>query len=141
MSEKRVRSVVYLTHFIIALLIGIGVGYDLLVSANEVPNWIDTISGVAKRLGWAYPVLPFAYFGLGAHFWFNHDSNLMDWPDNYIALAAVHIFWLTLSGALSPLWRTTNTGVFVWMVTSAVVGMVTWTLLWPQRPQSMDSYG
>ena len=140
MDESKFYRIVRLTHWVIALLIVVGVSYDLVVSWNGVPNYIDSISGVAKRAGWYAPVLPFAYVGLAAHFWLNYDGYVFGWPQDLIVLGASHVLWTIMAWATKPLWSATDTGVMIAMLASMATGFAAYAIFFPQRPPSIDEH-
>lgn len=112
--------------------------YDLAVSWNDVPNYVDSISGVLKRWGWAAPVVPFMGAGLIAHVFLSHDYRPFEWPKGPILLAFLHLFWLGLGFWTKPLWAGSDAGTFAAMLVSIVAGFVAYALLFPQRSPSRD---
>lgn len=138
MTQNRFDYQIRITYWVIALLIVVGISYDLVITWNDVPNDIDSISAVAKRLGWRYPVLPFAFTGLAAHFWVNYDGYVWGWPADFYAMGVIHALWWIGAELTRPYWAHTDTGVLVMMIASMLAGLVTWAVFFPQRPPSID---
>jgi len=132
------KGIIRITRWVVALLILLGISYDLVVAWNDVPNSVDTISAVARRVGWRFPVLPYAFVGLAGHFWLTWDGEIFGWPTDFIILLASHGVWWGISEAARPVWSGTDLGVLLWMILSMSVGLAVWTIFFPQRPPSKD---
>lgn len=139
-QKRSFQRIVNGARFLIFLIIALGLLWNLGVSGNEAPGYIDNLSGVAKRMGWIFPVLPFAYFGLGVHFWWNYDGYVWGWPTDLLVLLACHPLWWVVTYATRSYWQGTDTGTLVAMVASSVLGMVLYGVLFPQRPPSLDEW-
>lgn len=139
-QRRQFQRLVNGARLLIFLFIGAGLLWDLAVSFNEIPNYVDSFSGVAKRLGWVFPVLPFAYFGLGVHFWWNYDGYVWGWPTDLLVLLGLHPVWWLATYLARPWWYGTDGGTLVVMALSSVLGMVAYGVLFPQRPPSIDEW-
>lgn len=133
------NKVLSLTRWVIlGVVIGL-IGYDISITFNSTPNWIDSISGVMKRAGWRWPFIPFALSGLIAHFFLNWSGQVFRHKTiDYIILVLLHPLWWWVSEALRPHWGSSDAGVMLWMLSSILLGLASWMFLWPQRPDSKD---
>lgn len=139
-QRREFQSIVNGARLVIFALAFVALLWDAATSFNDIPNYVDSVSGVAKRLGWVSPVLPFAYFGLGVHFWINYDGYVWGWPTDLLVLLGLHpVVWL-VAYLTRPHWYGTDDGTLFVMVASGVLGMVAYGVLFPQRPPSLDEW-